>query len=141
MSVHFSTKFLKRLSHEDVISALEGIITTETIKAIQITEKECIITVSNEQTKTQLIIADIHIQNRIVNITDVEDIITNVTIKDAPFEMPNSTILAQMSNYGDIISGSLTRGKIKGTEIENGTRYLKIINCVQILPLTAEIGR
>ena len=141
LSVHFSTKFLKRLSHEEVIYALDGIITTSNIRAIQITEKECIITVNSAQTKTNLIIADIRIQNRIVNITDVEKIITNVTIKDAPFEMPNSTVLAQLSQYGDIIAGSISRAKIKGTDIENGTRYVKVINCVPVLPLSVEIGR
>ena len=46
-----------------------------------------------------------------------------------------------MSQYGDIIAGSISRAKIKGTDIENGTRYVKVINCVPVLPLSVEIGR
>ncbi|WAR24682.1 hypothetical protein MAR_038351 [Mya arenaria] len=55
--------------------------------------------------------------------------------------MPDSIITAHMSKYGDIASGSVTRGNIKGTNIDNGSRYLKIINCVPVLPLKDDIGQ
>ena len=35
---------------------------------------------------------------------------------------------------GEAIPGSVRRGYIKGTNIENGSRYLQIINCAPTLP-------
>jgi hypothetical protein len=40
-----------------------------------------------------------------------------------------------MMKYGEIIPGSVRRGYIKGTNIENGSRYLQIIKCAPTLPL------
>ena len=54
------------------------------------------------------------------------------------YEMSDVTVL---SKYSDIISGSMTRGKIKGSNIENGTRYVKNLNCVPVLSLKDELGR
>ena len=34
--------------------------------------------------------------------------------------------------YGEVISGSVRRGYIKCTKIENGSWYLQIINCAPI---------
>jgi hypothetical protein len=36
-----------------------------------------------------------------------------------------------------VISGSIKRGVIKGTDIENGTRYVQILNCAPILPVSS----
>ena len=55
--------------------------------------------------------------------------------------MSNEVIIAHLSKYGDLVAGSLQRGKIKGTEIDKGTRYIKILNCVPRLPLRDQIGR
>jgi hypothetical protein len=50
-----------------------------------------------------------------------------VTIKDAPCEVSDQFIATHMSKYGQVINGSIKRGVIKGTNIENGTRYVDII--------------
>lgn len=143
MSVCFNTKSLNRIKHEDVLCALreQVDIQLDTIKAIQITEKKCIITVSEENTKHDILLAGLSLHGQHVSVSDVDNIFTNVTIKDAPFEMTDSVIISQMSQFGEVVSGSLVRGKIKNTEIENGTRYVKLMNCVPILPLTVTIGR
>ena len=72
LPVHFSTRQLRRLSHEEVISALELKFDISNIKAIQITEKECIVTVENVDVKNKIILEDLRVQNRFVNVTDVE---------------------------------------------------------------------
>jgi hypothetical protein len=41
------------------------------------------------------------------------------TIKDAPYEVSDSYIATQMMKYGEVIPGSVRRGYIKGTNIEN----------------------
>jgi hypothetical protein len=82
----------------------------------------------------QLISGGITLKNRSVNILDVEKTITNVTIKDAPFEVSDCYIATQMMKYGEIIPESVRRGYIKGTNIENGSRYLQIIKCAPTLP-------
>jgi hypothetical protein len=45
-----------------------------------------------------------------------------------------------MSKYGQVINGSIKRGVIKGTNIENGTRYVQILNSAPILPVRTNFG-
>ena len=44
-------------------------------------------------------------------------------IKDAPYEVSDCYIATQMMKYGEVIPGSVRRGYIKGTNIENGSRF------------------
>jgi hypothetical protein len=46
--------------------------------------------------------------------------------------MSDQFIATHMSKYGQVVSGSIKRGVIKGTNIENGTRYVQILNCAPI---------
>jgi hypothetical protein len=39
-----------------------------------------------------------------------------------------------MLKYGEVIPGSVRRGYIKDTHVENGSRYLQILNCIPTLP-------
>ncbi|WAR08556.1 LOW QUALITY PROTEIN: hypothetical protein MAR_018514 [Mya arenaria] len=139
LSVKFSTNNLRGISHNDVLAGLEKTLNRNEIKSIQIKQKECIITLTSTEVKNKLILGTTNIKNRLISIHDVENLITSVTVKDSPYEMPDSMITAHMSKYGDIVSGSVARGKIKGTNIDNGSRYLKIINCVPVLPLKDDI--
>jgi hypothetical protein len=50
-------------------------------------ETDCIISVKDLNTKEKLISGGITLKNRSVNFLDVEKTITNVTIKDAPYEL------------------------------------------------------
>ena len=124
-----------------MLAEIEKTIDKSDIKSIQLTEKECVISVSSNDAKNKLILNPTCFQNRQVTFYDVDSLITSVTIKDAPYEMSDSTLLSHLSQYGEIISGSMTRGKIRGSDIENGSRYVKILDCVKILPLKTEIGR
>jgi lipid-binding SYLF domain-containing protein len=68
-----------------------------------------------------------HWKNRSVNFFEIVKNVTNVTIKDAPSEVRDQFIATHMSKYGQVINGSIKRGVIKGTNIENGTRYVQIL--------------
>jgi hypothetical protein len=61
-------------------------------------------------------------------------------IKDAPCEVSDQFIATHMSKYRLVINGSIKRGVIKGTNIENGTRYVQILNCAPILPVRTFIS-
>ena len=141
MSVHFYHRFLKGLTHEKILGAIEQSIGRDKLKSIQILDKTCVITVKDENSKTTLLTESIVIDFQTVRFTSVEKNITNITIKDAPVEMSDEYISTQMIRFGDVINGSIKRGKIKGTEIENGTRYIAIVNCIATLPLTTNFGR
>ncbi|WAR10604.1 hypothetical protein MAR_035680 [Mya arenaria] len=83
LSVKFSTNNLRGISHNDVLQ-----------------QNECIITLTS--TKNKLILGTTNIKNRVISIHDVENLITNVTVKDSPYEWPDSIITAHMSKYDDI---------------------------------------
>ena len=55
--------------------------------------------------------------------------------------MHDSCIVTSLQQHGDVIPNSTTRGKIKDTEIETGTRYVKMVNVKGIIPSELEIGR
>ncbi|KAK3091907.1 hypothetical protein FSP39_023596 [Pinctada imbricata] len=46
-----------------------------------------------------------------------------------------------MSQYGNVVPNSIRRGTIKGTDIQNGTRYLSIVGCAPTLPVRTTVGR
>ena len=64
-----------------------------------------------------------------LTLSDTSDVcrsLTNVTVKDAPYEMPDDEVIAALglADYGNVVEGSIRRGKVKQTSIENGTTYL-----------------
>ncbi|KAK3083605.1 hypothetical protein FSP39_000185 [Pinctada imbricata] len=141
MSVHFYHKFIKGVTHADVVDSLKDIEMETSVISIQITEERCVITCKDIETKHALMVKGLDIKNRNVQLLDVEKTVTNVTIKDAPYELRDEVIVTFMSQFGQVVPSSVKRGTIKGTEIENGTRYLNIIGCAPTLPLRAKIGR
>ena len=98
---------------------------------------------SSRDAKENLLSSGINVRDMFSDVYDVDQIITNVTIKDAPFELSNSYILHHKKTYtyGDIIENSLRRGIIKGTDIETGTRYLHMVNVKDALPTIVNMGR
>ena len=71
----------------------------------------------------------------------MEKIITNVTIKDAPFELNDTFIIHHITVYGDVIENSPRGGKIKGTDTETGTRYVQMVNAKEVFLTVVNLGR
>ncbi|CAC5423925.1 CNBP [Mytilus coruscus] len=46
-----------------------------------------------------------------------------------------------MLRFGKVVPGSIKRGVIKGTNIENGSRYIDILDCEAVLPNRTSLGR
>ncbi|CAG2246415.1 unnamed protein product [Mytilus edulis] len=141
LSIHFYTKGFKGIKHDEILTEISKQIHINNVGSIQITEKECIVSLKDVESKDTLVVNGITLRNRSVNFFDVEKSITHVTIKDAPYELDDRYIVAQMIRFGQIVPGSVKRGYIKGTEIENGARYIDILNCEPVLPLRTSLGR
>ena len=58
-----------------------------------------------------------------------------------PYEVQNCFVATQMLRYGQVIPDSVRRGYIKGTNIENGSRYLQMLKCDKTLPNKTNFGR
>ena len=57
-----------------------------------------------------------------------------MTIKDAPVELSDTAIVNVLSNYGQVVQNSIRYGKIKETNILNGTRYLALTQVKDVVP-------
>ncbi|CAC5395494.1 unnamed protein product [Mytilus coruscus] len=140
-SVHFSSKYIKGITHTDILNELEKYINREKVKAIQLTERECVVTVDDQASKILLLIKGIELKNYHYKFVDVEKEVTHVTIKDASVELGDLAVCTFMRQYGEVVQGSLKRGTIRGTNIETGTRYIQLINCVPTIPNITKLGR
>ncbi|CAG2234729.1 CNBP [Mytilus edulis] len=141
LSIHFYTKGFKGIKHDEILTEISKQIHINNVGSIQITEKECIVSLKDVESKDTLVVNGITLRNRSINFFDVEKSITHVTIKDAPYELDDRYIVAQMIRFGQIVPGSVKRGYIKGTKIENGARYIDTLNCEPVLPLRTSLGR
>ena len=139
--MRLNTRNFSRLSHEEVLTSVEESLDILEIKAIQITENACFITVETSEAKNKLICEGLNVRGTFNNIFDVDKIVTNVTIKDAPFELSDQFLIHYMKSYGEVVEHSIKRGKIRGTEIETGTRYIQLVNCKDVIPVSAKFGR
>ena len=110
LSIHFNTRFFKGITHEEILSGIEKKVELDNVGSVQFTETDCIISVKDVNTKEKLISGGITLKNRSVNFLNVEKTITNVTIKDAPYEVSDCYIATQMMKYGEVIPGSVRRG-------------------------------
>ena len=141
LSVRFPTRHFSRLGHEEVLTGLEECLYISKVKAIQITESACFVTLKSREAKEYLLTTGINVRDVFNNVYDVDKLITNVTIKDAPFELSDAFLLQYIKMHGDVVENSLRRGKIKGTVIETGTRYLQMVNVQNALPNIVNFGR
>ena len=126
--------------HNDVLTSLSETVGAQNIRSIQITENDCIITMKNQESKIELQLNGFDYNSRHINVVEIEKTITNVTLKDAPCELSDMYISTCMSKYGQVIQGSIRRGTIKDTYIENGTRYLQMLNVKNPIPVVTKLG-
>ena len=141
LTVRFATRHFSRLGHDEVLESLEETLNGSDVKAIQITESTCLVSLVSRDAKESLISTGINVRDVFCDVYDVDQIVTNVTIKDAPYELSDAYILHHLNVYGDVVENSLRRGTIKGTSFESGTRYIQMVNVKNVLPTTVSLGR
>ena len=93
-----------------------------------------------QDAKESLIVNGIDIRNIYNNVFDVDKNVTNVTIKDAPYELDDLFLIEYLRQYGEVVEHSMKRGKVKGTDTETGTRYVQLVNS-RIIPIVTTFGR
>ena len=140
MSVYFPLKESGRVDREKTLESIVNVIDQSDVRGIQITDSKCIISLVSTQAKDVLCSSGLDINARHISLIDIEQSLTNVTIKDAPIEMDDNIIATMLQPFGNIIPGSIKRGKMRGTEIETGTRFLKMANVKNIIPCDFQAG-
>lgn len=141
LSIQFNIRSFKGIKHDNIIDEIKKIVEIEKVKSIQFTENNCIVSLQDNKSKEEVLVKGITLNNRSVSFYDVEQNITNVTIKDLPYELDNQFVYTQMIHYGKPIPNSIRRGLLKGTNIENGSRYIQIMECDKTLPNRTSFGR
>jgi hypothetical protein len=91
-------------------------------------------------TNIKLLVEGVEVQNQHLKCMDVEKGITNFTIKYTPVELADITICTYMSQFDDVVQGSIKRATIKGTNIETDTIYVQIVNCTPTIPNLTTFG-
>ena len=138
--MRLNTRQFSRLAQEEVLNGIEEVIDVSLVKAIQITESTCFVSLKNQEAKESLIIGGVNIRDTYNNVFDVEKIVTNVTIKDAPYELDDRFLIEYLRQYGEVVENSMKRGKVRGSDIETDIRYVQIVNC-RIIPIITTFGR
>ncbi|CAC5369331.1 CNBP [Mytilus coruscus] len=110
-------------------------------RILSIQKKNCVVTVKEKFLRDRLMTVGIKIRDRSVNFVIIDKQLTKITIKDLPYELSDSFVTTQMSQFGQVVQSSIRRGVIKDTSIENGPRYLQLLNCVPILPNKISFGK
>jgi hypothetical protein len=95
----FSKGFPMKKCKKEALTKVE----IESVGSVQMTEKDCIISLKDLKTQETLITECISLRDRTVQFLDVEKTITNVTIKDVSYELGNCYIATQMLKYGEVI--------------------------------------
>ena len=95
-------------------------------------------TLFDENTKNLLTIKTVNIKGNLVKFQNPDSDVTNATIKDAPIELTDDTVIAALSNFGHIVPQSMRRGKIK--RYKHSDRYIQINDIVNTIPTEIEVG-
>ena len=128
------------MRHEDGLCAIESEVIRDNIKSVQITESDCVVTLKDQICKERLLAKGIEIKNRYVKFVDVDKQLTNITIKDLPYELTDQFLATHPAKFGQVVDGSIKRGYIRETTIENGTRYAQLLNCIPLIPNRTSFG-
>ena len=54
--------------------------------------------------------------------------------------MNDMVVTSVLAAYGEVVQGSIRRGKVKDSEIETGTRYMSLYDAKYIVPSTVTVG-
>ena len=105
LSIQFNIRLFKGVTHGEILREIEKIVSLEKVKSIQFTETYCVISLEDANSKEKIATSGITLRNRSVFFFDVERNITNVTVKDLPYEVDDCYVATQMLRYGQVIPG------------------------------------
>ena len=137
----FNLKGLSRTTHKEILDGLKVTTAEDSIEAIQLTSEACFLTFTSKEAKQKVLIQGFDLKERRVRPQDIDKTITNVTLKDLPVEIPDQFVSASMAKYGSVINGTITRGYIRGTHIQNGNRYFQMLDVKDPIPNLTNFGK
>jgi len=140
-TLRFQTKGLTKISEREILEGLKNSISEDSIVAIQVTSDTCYLTFDCIEVKRNIQIEGFTVQDRRIKPQDVNKSITNVTLKDLPVEISDQFVTSSMLKYGEVISGSICRGTIKGTKVQTGTRYFQMLSVKDPIPNITAMGK
>jgi len=139
-TIYFPLRGLNGVKHQEVLGSLRGFCSEEDLQAVQLTNSKCFITFKHMCVKTEVQKHKLIIGEKEVDILDSDQDITNVTVKDLPVEVSDDFLVSSLLSFGEVVSGSVSRGKIKGTQIETGTRYVRMLKVKEPIPNETRLG-
>ena len=72
LAVSLNNRQFSRRAHEEVLNGIEEVIDVSLVKAMQITESTCFVSLKNQEAKESLIIGGVNIRDTYNNVFDVE---------------------------------------------------------------------
>ena len=118
LTVRFNTRTFLRLSHEELLTSNEEWVESSEIKALQLTENPCFVTVDTRGAKEKLLCDGLSIRGTFNNVFDVDKIVTHVTIRSILTKW--CVLMHYMKSYGVVVEHSMKRGKIGECTNERG---------------------
>ena len=88
-TLRFKTKGLTKISEREILEGLKHSVSEDSIVAIQVTNDICYLTFNSIEVKRNIQIEGFTVQERRIKPQDVNNSITNVTLKDLPVEIPD----------------------------------------------------
>ena len=140
LTISFWLRRLPRLTHQDILKGLQKIVCDKDILAIQMAVDECFITFKSLASKVKVLTQGLEIGETSIRLKDHDKTVTNVTLRDLPVELSDQFVSASLRMYGEVVSGSMRRGLIQGTQIETGTRYCKLLKVENPIPIFSTFG-
>ena len=120
------------MTESDIIQASTDSRNSTDIKAVQVKESDSRVTTVSFDTKQFW--APVNIKGKALFFNDVCRPVTNVTVKDAPYQMDDESLISAFEEYGEVMRNRGCRGVVKDTKIQTGTRYLGLYDTNELIP-------
>ena len=128
-------KGLGCMTESDIIQASTDSLNSTDIKAVQVKESDSRVNTVSFDTKQFR--APVNIKGKALFFNDVCRSVTNVTVKDAPYQMDDDSLISAFEEYSEVVRNRGCCGVVKDTKIQIGTRYLGLYDTNELI-LTVE---
>ncbi|CAH1792456.1 unnamed protein product [Owenia fusiformis] len=132
---HRDTNWAKE---DAILDAMQDVVEEIDIEAIQIANRNVVITLANRPAKIAAITMGLNMNNKFIALRDIEKSTVNITLRDIPIEVPNTAIHAYISGFADNVEdiqhGYITRHDGTKSTIKSGIRYISVSKIVRPIP-------
>ena len=144
LTVKFQSRDLGRLSEVQLLNDLCTLVSESDISGIQVLRNEVQLSFSNKEAKLQAIAGPFVVNNRVIDLFEVDYNVANIIINDLPVFIPESEIIKFLEKHADRVGkieyGYVRRSDGTKTSIKTGTRYVKASGIKTPIPTFPVIG-